>query len=313
MSDEQKIDEKDLSKALTALQDLAKGHSSKGTNTTAVESMSGESGSPQVHHTASNSDPNGWAGSQGRDCPENGATDAISENGTDYDGGAEMVKSIQKKMAAGQTLSADEVNFVMTKGMPPFMQKDDDDKDDDKKKVDKAYKDDDEDDKKDVKKSLADEAAANETVSNGMEISSFLSDFVGCFNKSLAGLEARLDRKYGQVLTAVSVESQRSEEFGKSLAGALGTLGEGLAAQTQRVDQFEGTPARAPKSQQVPEVVSKSLAGPEGGLSKAEVASTMVDMVKKSQIDAQEVIRFESDGRISDVTMAQVVAHRAGK
>lgn len=307
MSDEQKIDEKDLSKALSALQDLAKGHSSKGTNTTAVDSMDSESGATQVFHTPSDSDPGTWAGSTGRDCPDNGATDAISDNGTDYDGGAEMVKSIKEKLSKGQALTAEEYSFVMEKGMPPFMKKDDDDDKDDKK-VSKAA---DEDDK-DVKKSLADEAASSETVSQGMEISEFLADFVGVFSKSLASAEGRITRS---VLSAVSAESQRSEAFGKSLAGALGTISEGLVAQTQRVDQFETTPARGPKSHQASsEPVSKSFAGPGGDkLSKSEVADALVDMVQKSLIDGPTVIAFDSTGQISDDTYAKVVAHRAGK
>ncbi len=308
MSDVKKIEEQDLAKALSTLQDLAKGHNSGATNTTKVESMGGEGGSSQVHHTAANSDPNGWAGSQGRDVSENGATDAISENGTDYDGGAEMVKSIQKKLSKGLPLTPDEYSFVVEKGMPAFLKKDDD-KDDDKDKDDvKKAKDDDDDD--DVSKSLADAAAANETVSQGMEISDFLAEFVGTINKSLTSMENRIVKS---VRDGLAAESARTEEFSKSLAGALGTLGEGLVAQTQRVDQFEATPARGPKSQQVSSDMNKSFA-PEGeALSKSVVAATMVDMVKSNKIDASEVIRFESDGNISEATMASVHNHRAGK
>ena len=311
MSDEKKIEEKDLNKALSTLQELAKGHSSRGTNTTKVEAMSSEGGSPQVHHTASNSDPDGWAGSKARDCAENGATDAIDENGTDYNSGAEMVKSIQEKLSKGQQLTPEEYQFVVEKGMPAFLKKDDDKNGDDKDKKDdvKKAKDDDDDD---VKKSLADEAAANETVNNGMEISEFLAEFVGTFNKSLSNMESRITER---LLNAVSEEATRNETFNKSLAGAVGTLGEGLVAQVQRVDQVENTPARGPKSQEVVDSVSKSFTGPDGeGLSKAVVAATLVDMVENGKIDAHEVIKFDScQGQISDVTMAKVVAHRAGK
>ncbi len=308
MSEKKKIEEQDLQKALSTLQDLAKGHSSGATNTTKVESMSGEGGSTQVHHTAANSDPNGWAGSQARDVAENGASDAVSENGTDYDGGAEMVKSILDKLSKGIQLTAEE--FAVVKGMPAFLKKDDD-KDKDKKddKVEKAH-DDKEDDK--VKKSLADEAAANETVANGMEISEFLAEFVGTLSKSLNTMENRIRSDFQ---SRIATSDANQEEFGKSLASALGTLGEGLVAQTQRVDQIETTPDRGPKSQQVSEDVQKSFEGPDGQtLTKGDVAATMVEMVENKKLDMQEVIRFDSSGgQISESTMAKVVAHRAGR
>lgn len=310
MSDEKKIDPEDLSKALSTLQDLAKGHSSRGTNTTEVTSMGGEGGSSQVHHTASNSDPGGWAGSQGRDCPENGATDAIDENGTDYNGGAEMVKSVLDKLAKGHTLSASEYELV--KGaMPAFLKKDDDkdDKDDDKD-VKKA-KDDDDDD---VKKSLADEAAANETVAGGMEISEFLAEFVGTINKSLSNMEKRYEQRIERLETNLRSAHAESESFNKSFAGAFGTISEAIVATSQRVDQVEQTPARGPKSQQV-ETVEKSFGGPAGEqLSKAVIAATMTDMVEKGNLGVQDVIRFESsNGQISEELLARVTAHRSGK
>jgi hypothetical protein len=324
MSDEKKIDAKDLQKALDSLQDLAKGHNSRGTATTQVDSMrdgavgaGGNAGATQVHHTAANSNPKGWAGSKEEDCGEDGAHDSIDENGTDYRGGA-MAKSILKKLSKGQPLTAAEYEVV--KAMPAFLKKDDDDDDDkkdDKKKedkVDKAYgkddddDDDDDDDKKDVKKSLVDEAASNETVAQGMEISEFLAEFVGTINKSLSNLEERVVRR---VLSAVSESDSRSNEFGKSLASALGTLGEGLVAQTQRVDQIEGQPARGPKSQQT---LSKGFSGPRGEeLSKSQIAAALVDMVENNKIDAAEVIRFDATAHLSEDTLAKVHAHRAGK
>lgn len=305
MSDK-KIDEQDLSKALNVLQDLAKGHSSRGTAATAVESMSGEGGSTQVHHTASNSDPGGWAGSGSRPASENGATDAIEENGTDYSGGAEVVKSILAKLSKGQPLTAEE--FAMVKGMPAFLKKDDDKKDDKKDDdVDKAM-----DDKEDdVKKSLADEAAANDTLSKGLEISDFLAEFVGVFSKSLSAMEARIEARDDRMRNALQSEASRNEEFGKSLASALGTLSEGLIATTQRVDQVESTPAYGPKSQQM---AKGSFDGPEGAtLTKSQIAGTLIDMVQNNKIAATDVIRFDSTGDISDETYAKVLSHRSGK
>ena len=116
------VSPEDVKKALGALQDVTKGHSSRGTATTQVESMQqggvgagSDAGSTQVFHTPANSDPNGWAGSTAKDCGENGAHDAIAENGTDYDGGA-MYKSIKEEISKGQQLSPAEYSWFFEKG-----------------------------------------------------------------------------------------------------------------------------------------------------------------------------------------------------
>ena len=154
---------------------------------------------------------------------------------------------------------------------------------------------------------MADEASANETVANGMEVSDFLAEFVDVVNKSLSNMESRIVR---QVLAAVESSSDNQANFGKSLAGALHTLGEGLVAQTQRVDQLETTPARGPKSHEM----HKSLDGAGGKeLSKSQIAYAMVEMVEQKKLDPREVISFESNGTISENTLNKVRAHRAGK
>jgi hypothetical protein len=261
-----------------------------------------------VHHTSSNSDPGGWAGSKFSEVSENGASDSIDENGTDLKN-AKMMKSILLKLEKGQSLTAQE--YALVKGGLPsaFMKKNGDDSS--SASASAAASDTDADDKKDknpfVKKSLADEAAGNDTVSAGMEISEFLAEFVGTVSKSLSSMEQRITKT---VLAAVEQESARNESFGKSLAGALGALGEGLVANSQRVDQIESTPARGPKSQVA---LEKSLTGEGEQLSKSIIAATLVDMVEHNQMDAREVIKFDSTGGISEHTMAKVHAYRAGK
>jgi hypothetical protein len=304
MTDQKKVSDMDLSKAIAGLQDLAKGHSSKGTNALAVESMTGEGGATQVHHTAGNSDPGTWAGTGQRPVGENGAKDSIAENGTDYQPSAEMVKSIMDKLAKGQALTAFEVSIV--KGFP-FAKKDDD-KDDDKEDKDVKKSADMDEDDKDVKKSLAAAAAANETLSQGMEISDFLSELVGEMSKSLTSLEDRMTRK---IVTALSAHAEKGDGFNKSLAVALAALGEGLAATVQRVDLVETAPARAPKSQIAS--LEKSFHAEGEPLSKAIVADELTNMVKEGKATAQDVIRFESNGQITEHNYAAVRARRAGK
>lgn len=291
-------------KSLGASESLEKGHNSREGASTKVETMrdagvgaGSGSGGTQVYHTPSNSDPGSWAGSTAQEVGEDGAKDNISEDGTDYAGGA-MMKSIMEKLAKGLPLTAEE--FEVVKAMPAFMKKNEqkDEKEDDK-------------DKDDVKKSLADEAASSEAVSQGMEISEFLADFVTVFSKSLSGLEDRVIKSVTTaVLSAVGEATEKQEAFNKSLAGAMATVGEGVVATAQRVDQLETTPARGPKSQQA---LSKGLDNGGEELSKSQVSGILVDLVKSNQIQPMEVLQFESNGVISDSTLNKVKAYRAGK
>ncbi len=296
------VKQEDLQKALSALQDIAKGHSSRGTATTAVETMSGVGGSTQVYHTPSNSEPGSWAGSSPKDVPENGASDNVASDGTDYQSQGKMMKSIIEKLAKGQPLSADEASFysVIAKGGNPFAKKDgkdiepDDDKDDKKAK---KSKDADEDDEK-MGKSLADFAAEDETVSKGLEVSEFLAGFASVMHKSLASMEERV---VSRVLGALAHESEGTGEFNKSLAEAVGRLGEAVTAVTQRVDQVESQPAHAPRAAQNVQALEKGgYGGPQGEpMSKALVAATLVDLVQRGEATPQDVLKFDSSNTLS--------------
>jgi len=329
---EKKIEQGDLAKAITALQELAKGHSSRGTATTAVETMVGESGSTQLFHTDSNSDPGSWAGSSWRG---EGWEDMIEANGTDLRAVRKLGKSIatgiMAKLAKGEALTARELGFV-NKGGLNFL------KDDDKKadKADKALPpkkddddvekaaahDDEEEDKKlirdmvkpeavkksEVQKSLLDYSRENADVNAGFEVSEFLSGFVQVMNKSLQSMEARITDR---IISAIAKSDADAGEVSKSMAGALASLGEVLAAHTQRIDQLEAAPARAPKS-----ALIKSGAVPspvDGGgsefdsLTKSQVTERLLDLVKKSEATPHDVIKYDSTGFLSPELMRKVV------
>jgi len=313
MADEKKVAQETISKALVALQELAKGHTSGATNTTRVESMrdsgagaGSDAGSTQVHHTPSNSDPNGWAGSTASSVPEDGATDNIDANGTDYNGvSAGLMKSIFEKIEKGESLSEAEqyvLKSAFAKGKPPFVK--DDDKDEE---VDKAK---DEDDKDDMGKSLHDAAQEDEDVNKGMNMAPFLSGWAKVQSDQLVLVEQRLSKSIKEVSTD-------NVEFQTDLAKSIASLAEVLAVQSQRIEQLESAPARGPKSQQTPEPVDKSFTpgSPAEGdqLSKSVVLDTMVDMVQKGQLAAQEVIRFESTNEIRPDLYKQIVAHHNGR
>jgi hypothetical protein len=299
MSD-QTVKQDDLAKALNALQDLAKGHSSRGTNTTDVETMrdagaaaGSDAGSTQVFHTAANSEPSSWAGSVKQGCGDDGASDSISENGTDYQAQAKMMKSILAKLSKGQALTASEYNMV--KGMANFEKKEDkEDKEEEVEKAKACDKDDEE-----MGKSLSDFANENEVVSRGLEVSEFLASFASVVEKSLSTLEERVVARVASELGSTHAESG---EFQKSLAGALAGLGETMAAVVQRIDQVENQAARPPKSVQGVHAIEKGgYAGPEAGesLNKALVGEALVQLVQNGKAQVTDVIKFESTGQIT--------------
>lgn len=308
------VNQDDLAKALAALSDIAKGHSSRGTATTQVESMrdgskgaGSSSGATQVAHTAQNSDPKGWAGSSAKMVSEDGATDHVAENGTDYQAQSQgaMMKSIIEKMAKGLPLSSKEAELYasIAKGkLPDFMKEDkkEDKKDDDKDKAEKAVDLDDEDDDEDKKmdKSLSDYAEEDESVSKGLEVSEFLAGFANVIAKSLESMEERIVAK---VLKSQAAEAEATGEFQKSLAVAVSSLGEALAATAQRVDQVESQPARGARTvQQVHALEKGGFGAPQGPeLTKSLVAATLLDLVAKNEASVHDVINFDSNGTLS--------------
>ena len=327
---EKKIEAGDLQKALQTLQDLAKGHGDRGTATTEVPGMVGESGATQVYHTPNNSDPKGgWAGSSWED---QDWSDSIGPDGTDYkSAGVAMRKSVAMKIAKGMPLKAGEKAFVAKGGMELF-DKEKMDKDEAKKgmygsKKDEAMKamskDEDHEDeaedkemlremvkpsamkKKDMSKSFSDHAAENPAVKGGFEVSEFLAGFAQVMHKSLLSMESRITDR---VLTGLAMTSADQGEVSKSMAEALANLGEVLAAQAQRIEQVEAGAARAPKS-----TLSKSVSTGEAdseSLTKSQVTGILVDLVQKGQATAQDVLKYDATGEISPDLRNKVVGRR---
>lgn len=338
---EKKIEAGDLQKALQTLQDLAKGHNSRGTATTEVVGMVGESGATQVFHTPNNSDPRSWAGSTGSD---EDWSDSIGPDGTDYKAaGAKMRKSVMAKIAKGMPLTKGEKNFVAKGGLEKFKDMKDKDKDMDKamdKDEDEAKKaygsddkdmekaqdeDDDHEDeaedkkmiremikpgamkKKDMSKSFVDHASENAAVRGGFEVSEFLAGFAQVMHKSLASMESRITDR---VITALAHSAADQGEVSKSMAEALANLGEVLAAQAQRLDQVESGPARGSKSATVAKSISGYSADSAEPLNKSQVTSALVELVQKGQATTQDVLKYDATGELSTDLRAKVVGRR---
>ena len=342
---EKKIEAGDLQKALQTLQDLAKGHNSRGTATTEVAGMVSESGATQVFHTPNNSDPRSWAGSTGS---EEDWSDSIGPDGTDYKAaGAKMRKSVMSKIAKGMPLTKGEKNFVAKGGLDKFkdMKSKDKDKDMDKamdeddakkaygsddKDMEKAQDEDDDDDdghedeaedkkmvrnmvkpgamkKKDMSKSFVDHAKENEAVRGGFEVSEFLAGFAQVMHKSLASMESRITDR---VITALAYSAADQGEVSKSMAEALANLGEVLAAQAQRLDQVESGPARGSKSATVAKSISGYAADSSEPLNKSQVTSALIDLVQKGQATTQDVLKYDATGELSTDLRTKVVGRR---
>lgn len=328
---EKKIEAGDLQKALQTLQDLAKGHNSRGTATTEVPGMVSESGATQVYHTPNNSDPKGgWAGSSWE---EQDWSDSLGPDGTDYKAaGVAMRKSVAEKIAKGKKLSRGEECFVEKGGMSAFDPKKLKEEEEEAKKgmygaadTKKAMDSEDEDhedeeaDKKlvermvkpgamkkgEMNKSFSDHASENSAVRGGFEVSEFLAGFAQVMHKSLLSMEARITDR---VLTGLAMTSADQGEVQKSMAEALANLGEVLAAQAQRIDQVEAGAARAPKS-----TLSKSVSTAEvdaESLNKSQVTGILVDLVQKGQATAQDVLKYDATGEISPELRNKVVGRR---
>jgi hypothetical protein len=324
MSEDKTVAVESVAKALETLQDLAKGHSSRGTATTNVESMrdagagaGSDAGSTQVFHTPANSDPGTWAGTGQRTSPEDGATDGVDEDGTDYSGSAEMVKSVMEKAASGQTLNDIDKAvlaaalskggmFTNFSGTGKKSKADDDDK---SEKVEKACDEDDKDDDDKKKNPFAKSLEANEDVAKGLEVSSFLSGWADVQGEALRGVEARLAKSLS---SAHGEQREYNTELAKSIVG----LAEVLTLQSQRIEQLESTPARGPKSATA---VEKSFgaggAEPQGEeqLTKSQVLDTMTQMVVSGDLSATEVVKFESTNALTPDIDSQVKAYRLGR
>lgn len=307
---EEKLDMDAVKKSLEALREtVTKGHSSKGTNTTEVETMSGQSGATQVYHTPANSNPGSWAGSVERDVPENGATDGVSDNGTDYVGAAKMLKSIMDKISKGQKLSAIEHLILkgsmaekldMDKAFPPKKDEDGDKDDDDKKDKNPFAKA--KDDEDDMDKSFT----ANPKLAPGFEVSDFLRDLVSDVSKSLRTMEKNL---HNHIDARISASEAKTVEITKSLAGAVSSIGDATVYTATTVAAMQNGPARAPKA-----VLSKGgfdgSSVDETPMTKAQVAEELYQGMVKGLVLPHDVVKFDSTGQVSPELLKRLKASR---
>lgn len=320
---EQKIQQGDLAKAISDLRDLSKGHSSKGTKPTEVESMQNggvkagsTAGHTQISSAGANSERGDWAGSEWSGVADNGpGVDSISENGTDYQAQGKVMKSIADKMAKGIELSPAEKFFLKSfgadkdekdekaeKGLPPQFSKDGDKDDKDDKK-----------DEKDMNKSLSEFAEEDEDVSKGFEVSEFLAAFGGVVAKSHEAQGATIRRDFQKALGAFAAEDAA---FKKSLAEAIVSLGEAVTGVAARQEAIEAAPAhgfRALDNVQALEKGAFNGGQSEAPLNKALIDNTVCELVEKGQATVHEALTYNNSGVMSDNLAAKVKAAVSGQ
>ena len=286
-------------KALEALRDFGekveKGHASGNTPTTKVESYTSESGATQLFHTPSNSEPSSWAGSMKQSVS---MEDHIDANGTDVSVGA-VRKSIVDMLAKGQITADQAVSLLKALDKPGKGEPD----------GDEGYEDGDDDEKepkgkpefakgkgKKVAKSFEEDVAASDEI---VEVGPALEALVGILTKSFASLEQ-----------AIVAQGAKQDKFSKSLATATANLAEAVLTTSGRVDAVEASPARGPKSAREDAVIAKSV---PANHTRDEIAEALFQLRTKNQCTDQDVLVFDSTGRIEKSLQAKVIAHLEGK
>lgn len=284
--------------------------------------------------TGPNSKVESWPGGDSDEIDDK--YDDNINGGTDYNGPnakAKIRKSIAEKVMKGQPLTTQEVALLKSDcdkaapmgggmggaGKPAMPMAKSDDKDADDKDGDKDKKDKKDDDKKDVPffaqgkdkddekmgKSMAEAILANDTLRQGIEVSDFLAEFAKSFAYGLEGMEARLAQNVtGHVLTALGQMAENQGQFNKSLAEAISNIGHGVAGGLSAFQAQQDAPAHAPKSHQV---LSKGSENRLEGMSKAQVADKLTDLVIKGQLSPIEVSKYEMTNQLSPVVQDMLV------
>lgn len=308
-----------LSKALEALQNLAK---SEGAVAHKDSAMKGESGATQLFHTASNSDPGLFAGVKNEEVPSHGDVD-VAPNGTDLVARAQISKSIYSKLSKNLPLSKAELDFVAKGNLIPMKGEEDSKKGGygkDDEDMDKAMDEEDHEDEKEdkklvremvkpgaMKKSFSELADEYPELSKGIEATDILRDLTDAISK---GFDYSQESIVKSLSNQINKHMSRQADFQKSLAESLAAFGEVLAAQAQRLDQIESAPVRAPKSQQFA-VVEKSFAN-DAPISAASAASVVADMVVKGLARPDEVVQIESTKVVTPDLQRRIAQFRNG-
>jgi hypothetical protein len=253
--------------------------------------------------TGPGNEPNTWPG--GKKIEEgNDWTDSIQPNGTDYNGPSKTRKSIMDKVEKGQALSVEELLFL--KG---DIDNDINKSNEDKKKEEEAkYAEEKEDNKSAyMGKSIEQTIEHNETLQKGFEVSDFLSEFSKSLTDGIQGVEARNTAAINKVYKAINEMAYLQNNFSKSLAKGITSLGHGMATLMDNQEVIAAAPARGPKSESVAAAaaLSKSQQSTEV-IDKGNITSALYELMEQEVVKGIDVIKYETTGEISKRDMELV-------
>lgn len=314
------------------------------------ESEGDDMNKSQLFHTPSDSSRGTWPGGTKKDIGNNW-DDSIGKDGTDYQAAR---KAIADKAMKGHPLTPDELAILkgdieahLSKGEGQEIQAPHEGQEATlsnheggvgearNKTLAKSDKDDDEEQAAKEKmfgKSLEAMAQESSTVQQGIEVSTFLSEFAKAFGtrmdqieKSMLGyVEASTNHILEQVGTYMDGRFEEQGDFNKSLADAVVNIGHGVAGNMEQTIAQGEQPAGPPKSQLqvIPggqtqqvgqmQIMQKSFEGPGGEqLTKGQITDAMTDLVIKGEVNALEVSKFDMTGELRPDLQERIVNHIA--
>lgn len=250
--------------------------------------------------------------------------------------GQNPLKLVADKISKGESLTPAEA-WVVSKGMETFGVKKSEAPGEakDANSVPETHAADDDEVEAEVAKSLDTEVSKSAELSKGIEMSPFLYEFTRAMGEALKGTEVRVQTTVAKSLaSAVAPILQRLETveksygayvadqgaFNQALAEAVSGIGHQISGTAQLAAAAASTPVGAPKSQlrsvqggQGVNVVNKSF-GPGGldmsdeALNKSQIVNIMTELVQKGNLNALEVIKYESTGEMRPEIQQRVMA-----
>jgi hypothetical protein len=259
--------------------------------------------------TGPGSEPKKWPG--GTKVEEgNNWTDSIQPNGTDYNGSAKTRKSIMDKVEKGVPLTVEDIAFLkgdIDKANDINKSKEEDEK---KKKEEEAAKYAKEEEAKKsacMGKSVEKAIENNETLQKSFEVSDFLSEFSKSFSDGIQGVEARNNESINKVYEAIGAMASLQENFNKSLAEGIASIGHGMATLMDNQEAVAAAPARGPKSESAAAAAALSKSQQSTAvIDKGAVIRALYGLMEQGAVKGLDVIKYETTEEISPANMELV-------
>jgi hypothetical protein len=156
-------------------------------------------------------------------------------------------------------------------------------------------------------KSVEQSIENNETLQKSFEVSDFLSEFSKSFSDGIQGVEARNAESINKVYEAIGAMASLQQNFSKSLAEGIASIGHGMATLMDNQEAVAAAPARGPKSESVAAAaaLNKSQQSTEV-IDKGAVIRALYGLMEKGLVKGLDVIKYETTEEISAAHMELV-------